>query len=78
MAKLGVVVNLRAVRINDFNRKGLTEAFNSEPEPVEPDRMLKLANAQLEILNKYRLQTAGFKTMCHKCGCCDIVPQFDI
>jgi biotin synthase-related radical SAM superfamily protein len=64
--------------VNDYNRKGLSEALNREPEPVEPDRMLKLAIIQQEILNKYRLKTGEFKTMCHKCGCCDIVPQVDI
>jgi biotin synthase-related radical SAM superfamily protein len=78
LAKLGVVVNLRTVRVNDYNRTELIEALGHEPAPVEPDRLLKLANAQLEILNKYELVTTSFKTMCHKCGCCDIVPQHDI
>jgi biotin synthase-related radical SAM superfamily protein len=78
MAKLGVVVNLRTVRVNDYNRAGLTEALGYEPAAVEPDRLLKLASAQKDIFEKFELTTLGFKTMCHKCGCCDIVPQFDI
>jgi biotin synthase-related radical SAM superfamily protein len=78
LAKMGAVVNLRALRTNDYNIPNLTEAIGHKPEPISPDRIFKLAHAQKEIFEKYNLTTTSFKTMCHKCKCCDLVPEHDI
>ncbi|MCK5561966.1 MAG: radical SAM protein [Thermoplasmata archaeon] len=78
LARLGVVVNLRAVRVNDYNKQELENALGFELQPVEPERLLNLAKAQQELLEAHNLKTTSFDTMCHKCGCCDIVPQQDI
>ena len=78
LAKLGVVATLRAVRVNEHNKQNLTSALGFTPEPVPPKRLLELAGAQREILDKYDLSTEEFKTMCHSCKSCDIVPQQDI
>ncbi len=77
-AKMGVTPVIRTLRANEFNKQVLTEALGHEVEAVTPERMLKLASKEKEILGKYGLTTATFETMCHKCGCCDIVPFWDV
>jgi len=78
LAKDGIVANLRALRLNEHNEPKLTAALGFTPKPVEPERMLILAKSQKQILDKYGLSTTKFKTMCHRCKSCDIVPQQDI
>ncbi|UCG70545.1 MAG: radical SAM protein [Thermoplasmata archaeon] len=77
-AKIGIVAVIRVLRINDYNYARLVMALRRDLEKVAPDRMINLALKQKEILNKYGLSTRSFETMCHKCGCCDIVPFKDI
>jgi len=78
LAKDGIVATLRALRLNKYNIPKLTVALGFTPEQVPPERMLRLAKKQKEILNRNNLSTVEFKTMCHRCKCCDIVPQQDI
>ncbi|MFW9874167.1 MAG: radical SAM protein [Candidatus Thorarchaeota archaeon] len=78
LAKIGVVANLRAVRVNDLNKQKLNESLGYIPKPVAPERLMMLGEKQREILDKYSLSTAHFLTMCHRCKSCDIVPQQDI
>jgi biotin synthase-related radical SAM superfamily protein len=78
LANIGIVATLRAIRINDLNRPKLKSALGMVPEPVPPERLLKLAKKQREILDRYDLSTSEFRTMCHRCKCCDIVPQQDL
>jgi hypothetical protein len=78
LARLGCVATIRPLKINDLNRKGLEEALGYPLKPVSPDRLLRLATEQKMILELYQLSTLSFKTMCHACTCCDIVPFRDI
>ncbi|RLF29085.1 MAG: biotin synthase, partial [Thermoplasmata archaeon] len=39
---------------------------------------LRLAVEQKKVFKKYGLTPETFKTMCHRCGCCDIVPFIDL
>lgn len=78
LAKKGIVTTLRGVRVNDLNKPKLTAALGYTPEPVQVERLIKLAKKQKEIFEKYGLSTSEFKTMCHRCKSCDIVPQQDI
>jgi biotin synthase-related radical SAM superfamily protein len=39
---------------------------------------LSLAKEQKKILKSYGLSPLGFKTMCHKCLGCDLVPFWDV
>ncbi len=78
LAKAGIVVTLRAIRINELNKPKLKGALGLVPKPVAPERLLELAKKQKEILDRYKLSTTEFKTMCHRCRCCDIVPQQDL
>jgi molybdenum cofactor biosynthesis enzyme MoaA len=77
-ARMGVVPTLRKIRINEFNRVKLEEAVSKRITKTSADRILKLAYEQKKILEKYDLFTGTFNTMCHKCGCCDIVPFLDL
>ena len=78
LARIGVVANLRALRINEFNIQKLYDSLGYTPEPVPPERLINLGKKHREILDKYGLSTEEFQTMCHRCKSCDIVPQQDI
>lgn len=77
LANMGAVATLRALRRNEFNVDDLESALG-RLEPVSADRMLKLAAEEKHILKSYGLSTLGFRTMCHSCLSCDIVPFWDV
>lgn len=77
-AHIGVIPIIRTLRANEYNKQVLTETLGHEMEDVTIKRMLELASKEKEILGKYGLTTDTFETMCHKCGCCDIVPFWDV
>lgn len=77
LASLGCVATLRPLRLNDLNRSQM-EAAVGHLEPVDPERMVRLAQKYKEILINHNLTTLSFKTMCHECTCCDVVPFRDI
>ncbi len=77
-AAMGVVPVIRVLRINNINYKGIIEALGHDIEKVSSERMIKLALKQKKILERHHLSTRSFETMCHKCGCCDIVPFIDV
>jgi biotin synthase-related radical SAM superfamily protein len=77
MSRIGCVVTLRPLRLNKMNTSPLTEALGPI-EPITEDRILRLAKLQKEILARNGLSALSFKTMCQRCGCCDIVPFVDI
>ena len=78
LAEMGVVPGLRVLRLNKYSRNRIKQALGRVPEEVSQERMLTLASTQKAILEKHGLTTRTFKTMCHQCGCCDIVPGKDI
>jgi biotin synthase-related radical SAM superfamily protein len=77
LANMGVVATLRALRVNNRNASALEDALGALT-PVTGDRMLNLARRQKEIFEKYGLTPLKFKTMCHACLSCDIVPFWDV
>jgi molybdenum cofactor biosynthesis enzyme MoaA len=77
LANMGAVATLRALRLSDMNEGPLREALGPL-EPVDADRMVRLALAQKEVLVDYGLTTRSFRTMCHSCLSCDIVPFWDV
>ena len=78
LASKGIVPTLRKIRINKGNKKKLETAISRKIPHTSSDRILHLANEHKQILKKYNLTTKTFKTMCHPCGCCDIVSFRDI
>lgn len=77
LAKIGCLATLRPLRINDANREAL-ESSLGPLQHVTPERMIRLAEEQRSIFELYGLNPGSFKTMCHACTCCDIVPFRDI
>ena len=78
LAKFGIVPTLRAIRIHDFNKKKIERSISIVPKNVDPARIVKVASEYRKILEKHNLTTKTFNTMCLKCGCCDLVPFWDI
>ena len=76
LTESGVVPTLRLLRIHPRNKEYLSQqgihTVNSTPE-----RMYQLAKQQKTILQHHGLTTTTFHTMCHACGCCDLVPFKD-
>ncbi|MFA5313654.1 MAG: radical SAM protein [Methanomassiliicoccales archaeon] len=77
LASLGCVATIRSIRTNDMNRWAIDQILG-KVEKVDEGRLLRLGKGQKRILEEHGLTTLNFKTMCHRCGCCDIVPFVDI
>jgi lipoate synthase len=77
LAEMGCVPTLRPLRLNDINRAPMTEALG-ELRPITPERMLHLARELRRIMESHGLTSYSLHTMCHECGCCDIVPFRDL
>jgi biotin synthase-related radical SAM superfamily protein len=77
LANMGAVATLRALRRSEYNIQEL-ERVLGRLESVTPERMLHLAGEQKKILQEYGLSPLKFKTMCHACLACDIVPFWDV
>jgi biotin synthase-related radical SAM superfamily protein len=77
LGNMGAVATLRALRRSEYNVTAL-EAALGPLTPVTAERMLSLAKEQKKILKSYGLSPLGFKTMCHKCLGCDLVPFWDV
>ncbi len=77
LANMGAVSTLRALRRNEYNIRELEECLGPLA-PVKADRMLRLAKEQKKILKSYGLSPLRFKTMCHACLSCDLVPFWDV
>ncbi len=71
LAKMGVIPILRPVNPHPL-RAG--DCFTQRPSP---ERLLKLAKIEAEILKKYELNPELAMTMCLKCTGCDLVPFID-
>ena len=77
LARMGCVATLRALKIDEFNRPSLEEALGPL-EPVTPERMVRLAEETKEVFVLYDISPLKYRTMCHQCTCCDLVPFKDL
>jgi biotin synthase-related radical SAM superfamily protein len=77
LASMGIVPSIRALKINPTNRPALEDALG-RLEPVTPERLLHLNQEAKIILMGHGLSTMTYSTMCHECGCCDLVPFKDL
>ena len=78
LSHMGVVVNIRGIRLGELNRVRLEKALGKVPERVSAERLIKLAKVHKNILEMNHLDTDSFKTMCFSCECCDIMPMQDL
>ena len=77
LANMGAVATLRALRRNEYNMSELEKALGPL-KPVTAERMLRLAKEQKKILKNHLLTPLAFRTMCHTCLSCDLVPFWDV
>jgi len=78
LAAMGVLANLRGLRVNSINKDSLKRSLGAVPERVSAERLIKLARMQKAIFEDHGLTTLDFNTMCYSCQCCDIVPMKDL
>lgn len=78
LADMGVIPNLRMIRLDKGIKRAMERRLGYSLEKQSPERILKLALHQKRILEKRGLTTREAKTMCLACGCCDLVPFWDI
>ncbi len=78
LSHMGVVVNIRGIRLGNLNRERLEKALGKVPQRVSAERLIKLAKVHRNILEMNHLTTDSFKTMCFSCECCDIMPMQDL
>jgi biotin synthase-related radical SAM superfamily protein len=77
LANMGAVATLRALRRSEYNVPELERVLGGLT-PVAADRMLYLAGEQKKIFEEYGLSPLKFRTMCHSCLSCDLVPFWDV
>lgn len=77
LCRIGVLPGLRALRVNEMNRPRLIAA-GVRWQKTTPQRAVALAGMQMAAMKRHGLSTESCRTMCFKCGCCDIVPFIDI
>ncbi|HEX9709864.1 MAG TPA: radical SAM protein [Candidatus Thermoplasmatota archaeon] len=75
---LGIVPTVRALRWNDINREHLEEALGGPVPPVSAERLVRLARMEHRMLEAAGLSALHYRTMCHACGACDMVPETDL
>jgi biotin synthase-related radical SAM superfamily protein len=78
LAEQGIVVTLRKLRTNHANRQELEQSLRGGLPQVHSERIIDLAISQREILERHGLTTKTFYTMCLRCGCCDLIPFWDV
>jgi biotin synthase-related radical SAM superfamily protein len=72
LAKMGVIPILRPVSPHPLR---IGDCFTERPSP---ERLLRLAKVEAEILKQYGLNPGIAMTMCLKCTGCDLVPFVDL
>ena len=77
LAGLGIVPSIRALKVNPINR-AVMEAALGKLNPVTPERLIHLNQEAKLIIMAHGLSTTSYHTMCHECGCCDLVPFKDL
>ncbi len=78
LAGIGVVPNVRGIRVGPKNREKLEKALGIVPNKVSAERLISLGEKHRNVLEMNGLTTETFETMCFTCRCCDIVPMADL
>lgn len=78
VAERGVVANLRPLLINPCMRQDIVEKTHCRAARPSANRIIDLALNYSAILERNRFKSSRFRTICHKCTGCEIVPQQDV
>ena len=76
LCSIGVAPTVRGLRLNDdtgpdMKKQGVTDV-------PSPERLIRIARIQKDIMEEYGLSSETFDTMCLRCTCCDLVPFRDL
>ncbi len=77
LAEIGVVTTLRKLTITSNNKQKISEITQKPLKNPDAQRIITLAQKHKTILSNHNLTPKTFSTMCHRCGCCDIIPFVD-
>jgi biotin synthase-related radical SAM superfamily protein len=78
LAAMGVVPTVRPLRMFEATEGSLTEALDGldvDYGRPEAGRLLELSRRVGSILAEHGLGPGSFATMCHSCGCCDLLSR---
>lgn len=78
LAGMGVAASLRPLKVGPPNIRPLSMALGRPPRRPAASRLGRLAAAQKVIFQRHAIDTAVFKTMCHRCTACDLEPFADL
>ncbi len=76
LCSMGVEPVMRCLRTSAVTADNLSRTVGRNP--VNEERLIGIAKEQKAIMSSYGLDTGSFRTMCFKCGCCDLVPFRDV
>ena len=75
LCSMGVTPTIRGLRIDDRRAQILSDNGAERPSP---ERLIRIAESQKSIMERYGLDSKTFDTMCLRCTCCDLVPFIDL
>ena len=75
LCSMGVSPTIRGLRIDGCRAQILSDNGAEKPSP---ERLIRIAEYQKSIMERYGLDSRTFDTMCLRCTCCDLVPFIDL
>ena len=75
LCSMGVTPTIRGLRVDERRAKMLTDNGAERPSP---ERLIRIAESQKSVMERYGLDSKTFDTMCLRCTCCDLVPFIDL
>ena len=75
LCSMGVTPTIRGLRIDDRRAQILSDNGAERPSP---ERLIRIAESQKSVMERYGLDSKTFDTMCLRCTCCDLVPFIDL
>lgn len=75
LCSMGVTPTIRGLRTDERRSRILSENGAEKPSP---ERLIRIAESQKSIMERYGLDSRTFDTMCLRCTCCDLVPFIDL
>ena len=75
LCSMGVTPTIRCLRVDERRAEILSKNGAERPSP---ERLIRIAESQRSVMERYGLDSTTFDTMCLRCTCCDLVPFIDL
>ena len=75
LCSMGVTPTVRGLRTDGCRAQILSDNGAERPSP---ERLIRIAESQRMIMERYGLDSNTLDTMCLRCTCCDLVPFIDL